>query len=127
VKTISGFGGCISLCRIEVPSSVEVIGVYGFDKCRSLNEIVFSSGSHLRGISGFGGCTSLCRIELPSSVEVIGTYGFNQCTSLRVVMVGAGCRMRANGGFGKIKAFFVYEVDDMKEYRRLVHREIAKR
>jgi hypothetical protein len=47
----------------------------GFFGCASLNEIIFSSGSHLREISGFQSCTSLCRIEIPSSVEMTRKNG----------------------------------------------------
>jgi hypothetical protein len=126
LREISGFRGCISLCRIELPSSVEKIGLYGFHGCRSLNEVVFSSDSHLREIFGFRGCTSLCRIELPSSVEVIGKSGFSGGTSLRVVVVGAGCRMKANGGLGMIKSFLVYEDDDLKECRHLIHLGVGR-
>jgi hypothetical protein len=37
---INGFGGCISLCRIEIPSSVEVIEQVDFLDCISLTEVI---------------------------------------------------------------------------------------
>jgi hypothetical protein len=124
LREISGFGNCTSLYRIEIPSSVEKIGDCGFYCCTSLNQIIFSSNSHLREISGFQDCTSLCRIEIPSSVEVIGEYGFTSCQLLRVVIFQAGCRIRKNSGLKRIKAFLVYEQEDMKERRRLLHHGI---
>jgi hypothetical protein len=129
---ICGFSGCTSLCRIEIPSSVEKIGNVlffrcgGFYGCRSLNEVVFSSGSHLREIFGFSGCTSLCRIEIPSSVETIGSDGFHGCRSLRVVIIGTRCRMRENAGFRNIKPFLVYEEEEVKACRRFVHLGVAR-
>jgi hypothetical protein len=121
LREISGFCECTSLCRIEIPSSVEKIGFNGFRECTSLNEIVFSSDSHLREISGFCECTSLCRIEIPSSVEKIGFYGFDGCTSLRVLIIRTGCRIRENEGLRNIESFLVHEEADVKECRRLVH------
>jgi hypothetical protein len=72
------FGSAHSLCRTEIPSSVEIIGILlVFMIAPSLNEAFFflsssSSDSCVRVPHGFGECTSLCRIEIPSSVEVIG-------------------------------------------------------
>jgi hypothetical protein len=127
LKEIHGFFGCISLCRIEIPSSVERIGFNGFFRCASLNEIVFSSDSHLREITGFGGCTSLCRIEIPSSVEKIGWTGFLGCTSLRVVIIRTGCRMRIHQHLRNMKPFLVYEEDDLKQHRSLIHLGFGRR
>jgi hypothetical protein len=124
LREVSGFGDCTSLCRIEIPSSVEKIGDCGFYCCTSLNQIIFSSNSHLREISSFGNCTSFCRIEIPSSVEVIGVCGFNSCQSLGIVICQARCRIRKNGGLKRIKGFVIYEHEDTKERRRLVHHGI---
>jgi hypothetical protein len=125
LRELSGFHGCTPLCRIEIPSSVEKIGTWGFYQCTSLNEIIFSSDSHLRDISGFRNCTSLCRIEIPSSVEMIGEHGFAFCQLLCVVIFPIGCRIRKNGGLKHIKTFLVYEQEDMKERRRLLHHGIG--
>jgi hypothetical protein len=132
LRKIYGFQQCTSLCRIEIPSSVEQIGHYasltsGFWGCTSLNEIYFSFNSHLKVIDGLGGCISLCRIEIPSSVEKIGWHGFRGCTSFRVVIIRAGCRMSANGGLRMIKPFLIYEEDDMKKHRNLIHLGFGRR
>jgi hypothetical protein len=103
VNPISGLNGCTSLCRIEIPSSVEIID--GFNCSTSLNELIFSTASHVTQINGFCGCTSLCRIEIPSSVEIVS--GFRGCTSLHVVIVQARCRLSQNQGFCNIKPFIV--------------------
>jgi hypothetical protein len=105
----------------------------GFFGCTSLNEIVFSSDSHLLEICGFTECISLCRIEIPSSVVRVGSGGFFGSTSLHVVMIRAGCRMRENDGLRKIRAFVVHESasasesesEDMKQSHRHIHQGIG--
>jgi hypothetical protein len=154
-REINGFRECPSLCGIEIPSSVEKIGIDGFFGCTSLNEIVFSWDSHLREINGFSECTSFCRIEIPSSVEKIGNSaivasgfwgcislneihfsfgshlreidGFYGCTSLRVVIIRAGCRVRIDQQLRHRKPFLVYEEDDMKQCRSLIHLGFGRR
>jgi hypothetical protein len=39
LRDMFGFAECASLCRIEIPSSVEVIELSGFKSCTSLNEV----------------------------------------------------------------------------------------
>jgi hypothetical protein len=53
VLVIDGFCRCTSLCRIEIPPSVERIGFRGFDNCPSLLEVTFAAGSHVRELRGF--------------------------------------------------------------------------
>jgi hypothetical protein len=127
LRDLNGFCACTSLCRIEIPSSVEVIGMRGFLQSTSLSEIDFSSDSHLREIDGFRQCTSLCRIEIPSSVEMIGSNGFRGCTSLRVVIIRAGCRMRFNQHLRSVRPFLVYEEGDMNQRRSLIHLGFGRR
>jgi hypothetical protein len=109
LRKIDVFCRCTLLCRIEIPSSVEQIGEYGFSRFTSLTEVIFSSGSCLRNIDGFCKCTSFCRIEMLSLVEVISSYGFCDCRPLRVVVIGTECRLRENRGLQMIRPFLVYE------------------
>jgi hypothetical protein len=105
LREIDGFGYCTSLCRIEIPSSGEMIRPNGFVGCRSLRTVIFSSESHLREINGFGYCTSLCRIEIPLSVEMIWHDAFRDCPSLCVVIIRAGCRLRRKEGLQNVRSF----------------------
>jgi hypothetical protein len=132
LREIHGFAQCRSLCRIEIPSSVEKIGnsallASGFWGCTALNEIAFSSNSHLREIDGFSESRSLSRIEILSSVETIGWYGFYGCTFLRVVIIRAGCRMRLDRHLRNMKPFLAYEEDDLKQRRNLIHLGFGRR
>jgi hypothetical protein len=119
LKEIYGFTKCTSLCRIEFPSSFEIIGWYGFNECTSLTEIIFPSESHLKKINGFEKCTSLCRIELPSSIKIIS--GFSECHRLRVIRVDAGSRLKDNSGIRNGRPFLVRDDQDVKDNRRLIH------
>jgi hypothetical protein len=94
LREICGFQECTSLCRIELPSSVETIMVLSFRGCTSLNEVIFSSDSHLREIDGFRKSTSLRRIEIPSSVEKIPGFGFHECTSLNEIILSSDSHLR---------------------------------
>jgi hypothetical protein len=119
VATIDGFCECASLCRIEIPSSVEIIDVSGFHGWISLNEIMFSADSHVKKMDGFQGCTSLCRIELLSSSEIV--YGFGGCFRLRVVNMRRGYRVRDTAGLRTLRLFFVHDDQDVNDRRRLFH------
>jgi hypothetical protein len=144
LRQIKGFQACTSLCRIEIPSSVEIISSNGFDHCTSLNELVFSTASHLRTIDGFQACTSLCRIEIPSSVEQIGDCGFAFCRSLsEIIFSSHSCirqifgfrdgpslrlvdfrpcgHMRVKGGFPHLESFILRSDADLQDSRRFVH------
>jgi hypothetical protein len=65
-----------------------------------LNEIVFSSGSHLKEIGAFCDCTSLSRIEIPSSIEVITFNGFLGCRSLKEIALSSDSHLRELDGLG---------------------------
>jgi hypothetical protein len=127
LREIDGFCECTSLCRIEIPSSVEEITLNGFFGCTSLNEIVFSSDSDLRTIEGFRRCTSLCQIEIPSSFEVIWASSFWDFPSFRVVIFRAECRLRRSKVLERIRLFIRSEDEDVKHNRRQFHLGIEGR
>jgi hypothetical protein len=127
LREIDGFSGCKSLCRIEIPWSVEVINFYVFQGCTSLNEIVFSSDTRLREILWLWECTSLYRIQFPSSLENMEYVSFSRCTSLRVVIIRAGCRLKRNQRLRAIKPFLVHEENNMKKSRNLIHLAFGRR
>jgi aminoglycoside N3'-acetyltransferase len=127
LRVIDGFQKCTSLHRIEIPSSVEKIGKHGFFGCTSLTEIIFLSESHLREIDGFQKCTSLHRIEIPSAIEKIADSAFFLCQSLRVVVIHTRCEMRNNRTLQGLRPFLVYEDDDVKYSRRMLHLGVGGR
>jgi hypothetical protein len=98
-RAIKGFRHFISLVRIVIPRSVELIDSSGFSRCSSLTEVIFESGSHLTRINGFRRCTALSRIVIPSSVETIDFDAFCDCTSLVEVILESGSRLKLLNGF----------------------------
>jgi hypothetical protein len=101
LREMRGFCESISLCRIEIPDSVELIGGRGqrgcFAGCSALAEVLFGAHGHLREIDGFSDCVSLVRLDLPVSLELIN--GFNRCAALVEVTFPADGRLRRIDGF----------------------------
>jgi hypothetical protein len=98
-RTINGFFRFPSLVRIEIPSSVEIIGHCAFYDCAQLIEVNFEANSHLREIHGFGSCHALSRITIPFSVELISRSAFHECIRLKEVIFEANSRLREIAGF----------------------------
>ena len=89
------FNACTALTSIQIPASVETIGLRAFKKCSSLANITFEKGSILKDIKGgskmasdymsidyygaFSDCSALTAIEIPASVESIGVAAFSDC------------------------------------------------
>ena len=89
------FNACTALTSIQIPASVETIGLRAFKSCSSLANITFEKGSILRDIKGgskmasdymsidyygaFSDCSALTAIEIPASVESIGVAAFYLC------------------------------------------------
>ena len=89
------FNACTALTSIQIPASVETIGLRAFKSCSSLANITFEKGSILRDIKGgskmasdymsidyygaFSDCSALTAIEIPASVESIGVAAFFNC------------------------------------------------
>jgi hypothetical protein len=80
----SAFFGNASLQSVCIPSSVEVIGSYGFSHCGMLSIVIFETESKLVRIDEGAFCCSrsLHSICIPASVEIIGSGCFSCCSSL---------------------------------------------
>ncbi|CAJ1954705.1 unnamed protein product [Cylindrotheca closterium] len=87
------FRYCLSLQRIKVPSSVNLIGMCSFKSCDGLVEAILSSTSIKEIPSwGFAHCRSLQSLSLPSSLERICDSACIDCTCLVTVMVPLGAQ-----------------------------------
>ena len=73
--------------RIDIPSTVTVIGSNAFLECDALKQVELPEG--LKEIHGgaFGGCEQLSQIELPDGLEYIGEAAFCFCKSLKVIIL----------------------------------------
>ena len=101
---ICAFSDCTSLTSIEIPASVETIEWYAFSYCTSLKTVTFEKGSKLKMIqyNTFRDCTSLTTIEIPASVETIERGAFSGCTSLQTVTFEKGSKLKTIGYFAFI-------------------------
>ena len=72
-----------------IPSSVEQILPYAFEKCSYLENIYFDSLCEMNviGTRVFAYCSNLINIEIPDSVTSIGDYAFEYCESLENIKI----------------------------------------
>ena len=108
------FNACTALTSIQIPASVETIGLRAFKSCSSLANITFEKGSILRDIKGgskmasdymsidyygaFSDCSALTAIEIPASVESIGVAAFISCKRLASVTFEHSSKLKSIGG-----------------------------
>ena len=108
------FNACTALTSIQIPASVETIGLRAFKSCSSLANITFEKGSILRDIKGgskmasdymsidyygaFSDCSALTAIEIPASVESIGVAAFSDCKRLASVTFEHSSKLKSIGG-----------------------------
>ena len=108
------FNACTALTSIQIPASVETIGLRAFKSCSSLANITFEKGSILRDIKGgskmasdymsidyygaFSDCSALTAIEIPASVESIGVAAFIDCKRLASVTFEHSSKLKSIGG-----------------------------
>jgi len=81
------FGGCTSLERICIPSTVKVISVDAFYHCTHLMHVELRKGLEHIDRGAFCGCTLLERISIPSTVHYIQKDVFRNCSSLVAVLL----------------------------------------
>ncbi len=117
------FKDCISLTKVTIPASVEIIGANVFENCAALETVEFKTGnlksigreafknSGLRKINlpegltelpwiAFFGCKQLLEVTLPSTLKSIGYSAFSGCESLREITLPQGLRELMGNCFG---------------------------
>ena len=116
------FGKCTGLKKVTLKNGVQSIGERAFEKCSSLESVIFEN-TVLEKISdgAFSGCSALSSIVLPDSVTeiekyaffetglrniqlpekltLIGAYAFCNCKNLKQVQLPSQLKELGNGAF----------------------------
>ena len=116
------FGKCTGLKKVTLKNGVQSIGERAFEKCSSLESVIFEN-TVLEKISdgAFWGCSALSSIVLPDSVTeiekyaffetglrniqlpekltLIGAYAFCNCKNLKQVQLPSQLKELGNGAF----------------------------
>ena len=81
-----------NLTRIEIPDSVNKIGIYAFYNCTNLKYIKFSKNIEIipRGVCS--NCISLEFVYLPDRLEMIDKNAFNGCPKLQDIVLPRGIK-----------------------------------
>ena len=70
------FNGCSALREVNLPASLEVVGIFTFRDCSALERIVLPEGIREIQQGAFHNCTSLSEVILPEDFRSIGIYAF---------------------------------------------------
>lgn len=97
------FGKCAGLKKVTLKNGVQSIGERAFEKCSSLESVIFEN-TVLEKISdgAFSGCSALSSIVLPDSVTEIEKYAFFE-TGLRNIQLPEKLTLIGGGAFCNCK------------------------
>ena len=100
---LGAFLNCSKLAGIlKVPSKLSVIGKNAFNSCISLEGIDFTAAQNLTAIedSAFGICSKLESIDLPIPIATLGTGCFAACKNLsKVILRNPDLAIGTSGAF----------------------------
>ncbi|MCC8151062.1 MAG: leucine-rich repeat domain-containing protein [Lachnospiraceae bacterium] len=75
---------------VTLPGTLKSIGVFAFEDCNNLTEVVIPDGVEILKHGAFCGCSNLKKVVIPGSVKTIDARAFDSCTSLSDVTIGEG-------------------------------------
>lgn len=73
------------IVSIKLPKNATSIGLYAFNRCCALDEVVLPVKLESIGNHSFFYCKTLKYIDLPPTLKTIGAGAFNQCESLEKI------------------------------------------
>ena len=86
------FSGCTNLTSIQLPNSLEHIGICAFSRCTGLQKVIMPDELTYMGGNIFDGCSSLKSIVIPKGVKSLYSAEFRYCTSLTSVYIPDGVK-----------------------------------
>lgn len=81
------FECCTKLESVKLPEGLKKIERDAFRGCKSLKEIQIPKGVSVIDELAFAGCSSLQQVTIPPGVKTIGVEAFNGCTSLKEITI----------------------------------------
>lgn len=90
------FMNCPKLTRVDLPKSLEHIGISVFYGCTALTDIVLPEGLETVGEKAFCCCTALTAVTFPSTLREIGDGAFEDCALTSVVLPEGLTKMGIN-------------------------------
>lgn len=85
-----GFYSCLNLESINIPNTVTSIDNHAFGECRNLKSVTISDNVTSIGDYAFAECISLKSVTIPNNVTSIGDFMFRSCRSLLSIEVESG-------------------------------------
>lgn len=79
------FYGCANLTSVQMPDTVQWLGLGTFQNCTSLSKINLSENTYEVPMDAFVNCSSLEEITIPASVTLVFPDAFKGCTGLKAV------------------------------------------
>lgn len=83
------FRDLIFLTEVNLPDSLEYIGIYAFEGCSGLSSIMIPNTVTEISDGAFWGCTGLTEVTLPESLEILSSKVFMDCSGLTSLHIPA--------------------------------------
>ncbi len=96
---VAAFRECSALTTVNIPNSVTTIGGSAFYSCNNLNSITISENITRINSYTFYGCSSLTSLSIPENVQVIGYEAFANCGNLSTILIPQNVSYLADDAF----------------------------
>lgn len=100
------FQGCEALTSVEIPASIEDIGICAFYMCTSLQTVEFAEDSKLERIRGgvFNDCYGIVSMHVPASVVEIEDSAISGCIALEQITFAKDSKLQRIGDFNFVQS-----------------------
>lgn len=96
----SAFFNSNQMMLVNIPNSINRIGVRAFHRCEGLSTLNIPDGVDAIGENAFEGCLTLNDVKLPSSLKAIPNAAFSSCANLSSVQIPEGLENIGIDSFG---------------------------
>ena len=86
---------------LTVPSSINSVGAYAFERCSGIKSIVIPDGVTSIGDYAFSECGSVNSVVIPDSVTTIGACAFSRCSDMTSVVIPYSVTSIGENAFSK--------------------------